>query len=266
VIECKRRLGLTTYELDEARHIETLYGAIRQYLHDHALHGAIEASFAVEIQTVTLEAFATDVIEMVRTDRDHDTTPTTWGTLAFGRLAYYDTLRPTRLYSPNFLERVFRWEPLQEEWDGLLCEVEPPPTGRVDSFRAPRCLKWRSESDTALTKKARGIHSLWTGALKQIPPGEIGFIYIAYPEGSRSRIADARTQHVITSMEEAWHRWYVRVPVTVINRLYPRALGDGAPDLIESVIPGVAEGQEHWLSKVPWNVFTRQFEDHEWTD
>lgn len=266
VIECKRRLGLTNYELDEARQIETFYFPIRQYLHDHAIHGVIEASFAVEIQTVAREAFATDVINMVRTDRDSDTTPTSWGTLAFRRLAYYDTFRPTRLYSPNYLQRAFHWEPLQEAWDGLLCEVEPPSTVSVDSFRAPRCIKWRSESDTALTKKSRGILSLWTSALKQIPPGEIGFIYIGYPEGSRPRIADARTQHIISSMEEAWHRWFVRVPVTVINRLYPRMLGDGDPDLIESVIPGVAKGQEHWLSKVTWNVFTQQFENHEWAD
>jgi hypothetical protein len=34
----------------------------------------------------------------------------------------------------------------------------------------------------ALTKKARGLTSLWAHAVQQIPNGEIGFVYIAYPE------------------------------------------------------------------------------------
>jgi hypothetical protein len=52
----------------------------------------------------------------------------------------------------------------------------------------------------------------------------------------------------------------VRVPVSVVSRLYPRSLGEGRPDLIENVLPGAAKGQEFWLTKVPWMVFTRQFE------
>ena len=111
---------------------------------------------------------------------------TGWGSLAFRRLAYYDTIQRTRLYSPNYLGQVFQWVEIQDDWDGLLCEVEAPWRIEVNSFRAPICVKWRSESETALTKKSRGISSLWTNAVKQIPPGEIGFIYIAYPEGSRS--------------------------------------------------------------------------------
>jgi hypothetical protein len=51
----------------------------------------------------------------------------------------------------------------------------------------------------------------------------------------------------------------VRVPVTVINRLYPRSMGVGNPDLIESAVPAAAKGQEHWLTYLPWLVFTRKF-------
>ena len=54
------------------------------------------------------------------------------------------------------------------------------------------------------------------------------------------------------------HEWFVQVPVTVISRLYPRALEEGRPDLIENVLPGVAEGQEHWLMALPHLVFTRE--------
>ena len=66
--------------------------------------------------------------------------------------------------------------------------------------------------------------------------------------------------HILKTMEESWHRWFVRVPVTVISPLYPRPVSMGNPDLIESVLPGAAKGQEFWLTKLPWCVFTRQFE------
>jgi len=216
-----------------------------------------------EVRTVTAEDFARDVLDNANSHHDQNTVVTNWGTISISRLPYYDTIARTRLYSPQFLQEVFQWLPKQNEWDGILCEVEPPPRITVQHYRAPRCMKWRSESQSALTKKSRGISSLWNSAIKQIPPGEIGFIYIAYPEGSRATIADARTQHILKALEEAWHRWYVRIPVTVIHRIYPRALGHGNPDLIESTIPGVARGQEHWLTKVPWMILTRQFETDE---
>lgn len=79
---------------------------------------------------------------------------------------------------------------------------------------------------------------------------------VAYPEGARPAIADARTRHILASMETLWHRWSVRVPATIINRLYPRAVGGGCPDLIESALGGAGQGQEFWLSKLPWLVLT----------
>jgi hypothetical protein len=43
----------------------------------------------------------------------------------------------------------------------------------------------------------------------------------------------------------------------MINRLYPRAIAEGRPDLIESSMGGAAKGQEFWVTKLPWLVFTR---------
>jgi hypothetical protein len=137
-----------------------------------------------------------------------------------------------------------------------LCEVEPPKRIRVNSFRNPFCLKWRSDSQDAITKKARGITSLWGKAAKQIPPGEVGFIYIAYPEGQRSELADARTRHIIEAGDKLYHRWSIRIPVTMIGRLFARSLGSGEPDLIESVLPAPSLGGEHWLTKLPTQVIT----------
>ena len=151
----------------------------------------------------------------------------------FSHLQHFNAIRhpqillrrpKTRLYSPEYLEHVFSWSAAQDDWDGLLCEVEPP--GRIDvtTYTLPMCLKWRSESAEALTKKARGVTSLWADAVKQIPDGELGFVYIAYPEGSRPTLADARTRYILDAAGQFWHRWSVRVPVTVISRLYARSL------------------------------------------
>ena len=126
----------------------------------------------------------------------------------------------------------------------------------MELFTRPLCLKWRSESEEALLKKARGIKSLWADAIKQIPDGEVGFIYVAYPEGARAPVADARTRQIIKELNEVWHRWSVRVPATVVSRLYSRALGAGYPDLIENVLLAATQGEEHWLTKLPQRVFT----------
>ncbi len=256
-VECKRRLGLSSYELNEAKRVEELYNAIRLPLHERGIHGSIEASFRVPLRSVTRGEFVAQVLAAVGHYRDQEPTPTSWGSLAFRRLAYCGRIPATRLYSPEYLERVFDSTRLQDEWDGLLCEVETPLQINVNAFRMPLCLKWRSESEEALTKKARGVTSLWGNAVKQIPDGEIGFIYIAYPEGARPGLADARTRHILKATSEWWHRW-VRVPVTVIIRLYARPLGPGCPDLIESSLPGASRGQEFWLTKLPWRVFTGQ--------
>jgi hypothetical protein len=257
-IECKRRLGLTNYELDEASRVEALYSEIRPSLQKRGIHSSIEVSFSVPLRSVSSVEFSADVLAAASHERDQGYKRTGWGSLAVRRLPFWESISATRLYSPDFLHQVFDWDPMQVEWDGLLCEVGTPTQISVESYIAPLCLKWRSESEEALTKKSRGITSLWADAVKQIPDGEIGFVYIAYPEGARPAIADARTQHILGSMEKSWHRWSVRVPVTVISRLYPRPVGVGCPDLIESSLPGVGKGQEFWLTKLPWLVFARQ--------
>jgi hypothetical protein len=259
-IECKRRLGLTRYEIAEALSVEVLFDGIRGALRDRGIHGSIEAKFTAEIRTVDRADFVEQVLKVVNCGPDQEPLLTTWGSLSFHLLHRFKTIIDTRLYSPDFLESAFEWKPDEDEWDGLLCEVESPTQIGVSSFRSPICLKWRSESQTALTKKSRGVLSLWADAMKQIPAGDIGFVYVAYPEGSRPAVADARTREILKSFHEAWHHWSVRVPVTVVTRLYPRALGSGRPDLIENAVVGATEGQEFWVTKLPWMIFTHQFE------
>jgi hypothetical protein len=260
-IECKRRLGLAKYELNEASLVENLYMTIRGPLRDDFFHGSIEVSFKMPVNLVPPSDFLHDVLAATKNNQSRQAIATPWGSLAIRHLPRLGRLVGTRLYSPDFLQRVFDWNPVQDEWDGLLCEVDAPPWIGVENFAVPLCLKWRSESEEALTKKARGVTSLWADAVRQIPDGEIGFVYIAYPEGSRAAVADARTRHILDHMGgKLWHRWSVRVPVSVIIRLYGRSIGGGVPDLIESSVPGAQPGEEFWLGILPGTVFTRQFE------
>jgi hypothetical protein len=260
-VECKRRLGLTEYEIGEAREIEQLYLTIRPELRRRGVHASIEVNFSIPIREIERAQFASDALSCIEWDRDGAPTAFEWGSLAVQWLPYFRTVWRTRLYSPDFLEEVFGWRVLETEWDGIICEVEPPEDILVESFRLPLCLKWRSDSSKALEKKSRGIASLLGSAIKQIPPGELGFVYIAYPELNRPALADSRMRNIMRALEGWWYEWYVRVPVTVINRLYPRPMGVGNPDLIESAVPAAAKGHEHWLTYLPRLVFTRQFDD-----
>ena len=230
---------------------------IRQPLLKRGIHSIIELSFAHPIHSISREKFVEAVVEVALQNRNRDTLATDWGTLAVRTLPFWSAIGATRLYSPDFLQQVFRWEPNQSEWDGLLCEVEDPSGIIVERVKYPLCFKWRSESAEAITKKARGITSLWASAVKQIPDGEVGFIYIAYPEGAREPLADARTSHILEYMgKHLWHRWSVRIPVTVIIRLYARPVGVGCPDLIENALAGALPGEEFWLKLFPSRVFT----------
>ena len=92
-IECKRRLGLTSYEIEEAQFVERLYGMIRSPLKERGIHGSLEASFRVPLRSVAPREFAEQVLAAV--DRDQDAQPTSWGSLAFRRLVYGGNLPKT---------------------------------------------------------------------------------------------------------------------------------------------------------------------------
>ena len=85
----------------------------------------------------------------------------------------------------------------------------------------------------------------------------MGCVYIAYTEGMGPKHADARTQHLIDSVldRDLYHRSSIIVPLTVINRLYPQALGNGGLEMIESGIPLTMEGLDFMLSDFPTRVF-----------
>ena len=186
------------------------------------------------------------------TERRQADTP--WGTVAIETLPYSLDLPRTRFFSPDYLATVFGWHE-GTEWDGLSCEVDPVDGIFVHRVRNPRCLKWVSNGATPNLKKSRGVTSLWGRATQQIPSGDLGFVYIAYPESNRDSLADARTQEIRDACKRWMNRWSMLIGATFINRLYPRALGIGMPDFIESTMPIVDKGDEYLLSMLPLCVF-----------
>jgi hypothetical protein len=203
--------------------VERLYTSVCRGFRDRGVYGCIEASFSVPVQRVPLEEFLELASDAAAKPDQVNPRETNWGSMRFRSLPYRRSVKPTRLYSPEYLQEVFGWEVDQDEWDGILCEVEPPARVDVEPFMRPLCLKWRSESDEALLKKARGIKSFWTDAIKQIPAGEVGFIYLAYPEGCRAPIADARTRQIMKELNEVWHAgtYAHRQPPSAVYMLVP---------------------------------------------
>lgn len=255
VVECKRREGLSKYAETEARHVERLYEAADGLFERH--HPLVEVDFKTNVAAVSADDFV-KLVELLCESWDDDLQEeTTWGTMTLRRLPIVRRCSTTRVFSPVFLGDVFGWNHVDSEWDGLLCEVEPIKSPVVSEIRGARALKWRYDCEKARTKKARGITSLWGDAVGQIPAGEMGCIYIAYTENMRAAHADARTQFLMDTARkrDLFHRGTIRVPLTVVSRLYPQPLGDGVPEMIESVVPMTLDEFDHMVEDFPTQVF-----------
>lgn len=256
VVECKRRLGLNDYAEMEARHVERLYAAAQELIDRH--HPLVEVIFTHEVSTISEQAFVEAVSTLCESWDDVVESTTPWGVIRLRRLPNICECSETRVFSPVFLQQVFDWNHVESDWDGLLCQISPTYNPVVNKVSWPRGVKWRCDAGASVLKKARGLTSLWADAVRQIPAGEMGCVYIAYTEGMRAALADARTQHLIDTVrnKDLFHRDSVRVPLTVIDRLYPQALGNGGLELIESIIPMTMDGYDFMLDDWPLRVFT----------
>ncbi len=124
VLECKRRRGLTDYELNEALSVEHLYGFVRPRLREHGVYGSFEVSFSVPLQRVPPDEFIELINKIAVKPDEEQARCASWGSVAFRSLPYSRSVTETRLYSPEYLDEVFGWGVNQDEWDGILCEVK----------------------------------------------------------------------------------------------------------------------------------------------
>lgn len=100
---------------------------------------------------------------------------------------------------------------------------------------------------------------LFTEGIQQIPPGQLGVIYLYYQEGGREKIADLRTDGLQTRIAAVTHSAGIRIPISFLDRIYPRLLADGKPDLIENslrLLNGLY-GDPTFFADFPATVFTR---------
>lgn len=117
----------------------------------------------------------------------------------------------------------------------------------VDVANNPICLRWRCDNEESQQKRTRGVSSLLGSALEQIPDGEVGVVYLAYEEMARENVADARTERIIRDINGWAHRWAINVPLVMVDRVYPRPIGVGQPDVIENLIPFLAQHADRSL-------------------
>ena len=185
---------------------------------------------------------------------------TEWGAIHLKPVAVSQEFERTRLYSPEFLEMVFQIDLELDEFDGICAVTRNNQFPEVDRAELPFLMKWRSNSEAATKRKLETIEYLWIEAVDQVPTGEAGLIYLAYEEGHRPLLADARTNAIRRLADTIYFkRRGIVIPMTLISRLFPNVVLEGRPDLIESTIPfvqGDKDNYDFWTEEMPTHVFT----------
>lgn len=259
VIECKRKSALSQYEIEEEKGMRVLFSNLRARALKLGLMGRFDLSLNTALTNSAIDEIAARLVGQRLAPHPDKKTEEKWGSLAFHELPRrIDLERPTRLYSPEMLKIAFDWDTDLPKWDGLICAVENDGATVVQSVKDPIGLVWSNTSAEAIRRRSWGPVDLVGKAMTQIPPGEFGVLYVAYLEGARSEIADRRTSEYIKRISDWEHSADIRVPISFLVRLYPRVLGAGNPDLIESTIRllSAAYGEKALFKQFPGTVFT----------
>lgn len=236
VVECKRRQFLIEYEKAEERQVRAMYHATSTVLRSHGIFGVVEVEFVLEVAAIPIGEFASSVVRQARYGLERAEAVYPWGKVKFSTIPSRLEFGTTKLYSPVYLDTVFGWNGDVPEFDGIVCQSMDNKTLITSRAVEPIALKWRSRSPDAQNKKQRAINALLSDAASQVPAGEIGIFYICYQEGASEDMADGRSVRLKSEVRDWYHRRGISIPAFFVNRLYPRALGHGAPDLIENVI------------------------------
>ena len=260
VIECKRRQPLNDYEKEEFSVMRELFALLCARRKELGLVGELAIDFKQEVIGLPAAGILESIQDITNSLSPYAAKETEWGTIHLRPVAVSQEFEPTRLYSPDFLDRVFEVDLELDEFDGICVVAANDRFPEVERAELPLLLKWASNSPGALQRKLQTIKTLWKEAVDQIPTGEAGLIYLAYEEGHRPSLADARTDAIREIVSTIYfERKAISVPMTVISRLYPNVVLEGRPDFIESTIP-LAEGEwdnyNFWTQEMPTSVFT----------
>lgn len=120
-------------------------------------------------------------------------------------------------------------------------------------------LAWRVDAEAAIIKRSRAPLGLFAKAVTQVPRGEFGLVYVAYPEGARSDVADNRTQAYMERIQQSEHDGAIRIPATFLVRQFPMPTGHGNSELVENTVRFLSEegGGDEWIFReYPNAIFT----------
>jgi hypothetical protein len=260
VIECKRKRALSDYELNEEKAMYNLFRVLEHHAKDKGVWGCFRLSLSIEASMMSIDDIVATLLRQRLAAHPERRLQYPWGTVSYHEAPRRLPLpSKARAYSPNMLSVVFGWDSDIPTWDGLICRADFAGQNIINEVDQPVGLLWSNKSEKALAKRSWDPSSVFLGATTQIPPGEFGIIYVAYQEGTRAEIADLRTESFLDRIGGEWdHPASIRIPIAFLTRLYPRALDDGTPDLIENSIRlyGELHADMLLLEDFPANVFT----------
>jgi len=260
VIECKRQNALSVYEKREEALMKSLFSRLRSMAAQKGICGTFELRLDVEAANADPEEIVATLVRQRLAGHPERELTYAWGSCAFRPLSARVALPSvTRAYSPNMLEWVFGWTTDLPTWDGICCSISNAKERALDSVRNPVGLTWINTSEKALKKRTWAPTNLFGDASHQIYPGSFGIIYVAYIEGARAVTADMRLEAYQAKLTEWEHSSNIRIPASFLSRLYPRPMGDGNPDLIESSVQYVSAicGDPLLLKQFPSTIFTQ---------
>jgi hypothetical protein len=258
VIECKRKQRITDFEIKEESVMRKVFLHLEKKTNQLGMWGTFILQAEMHIEEGMAEEVAGACVRQRLTINPRKPVKYPWGTVSFIELETRRSCTPTRLYSPNFLQDIFGWNMDLPQYDGIICRVRPPEDIIVNYVRDPCALLWSNSSEESKRKKSWTPSGLFGEATQQIPPGELGIIYLCYEEGTIEQHADTKTTMLIDQLNKFTHSAGIRIPVTLINRLYPRPIGDGGPDLIENVMQIMSDlyGDPVYFEDFPSSTFT----------
>jgi hypothetical protein len=259
VIECKRKRSLSDYELTEEEAMCNLFRVLEYRAKDKGVWGCFRLCLSIEASLVSIDEIVATLLRQRLAAHPEYPLEYPWGTVSYHEAPRRLPLpSKTRAYSPNMLSFVFGWDSDVPTWDGLICRAELAGDTMINEVDRPLGLLWSNKSQHAIARRSWSPSNMFGGAMAQIPACESGIVYIAYQEGTRAEIADLRTEGFLDRVREWEHAASIRIPIAVLTRLYPRALGHGTPDLIENSIRLYTEHSDMLLFEdFPTNVFTR---------
>lgn len=258
VVECKMQSRLSHHERLEFDTVQHVFRSLAARRMRHGLVGDLMIIFSKSLVEVPVPAIIETALRCTSGIDPYQTVREGWGSVSFAPLPpSVDLGAVTRLYSPDFMEQVFGWNSETSQYDGICAFAGNNQSIMVGRAELPFCLKWRSESPGAIDRKARSLASQLSEAFNQIPVGEAAFIYLAYQDVHRAAVADHRTQRYLDMVNQ----WEIRKrginpQRIVLNRLYPNALHEGRPNLVESAIPTGFREENVWAGTMPTRVFT----------